>query len=104
MRLSPYQRFEQKEMILRDHLAVDRTTLASERTFLAYVRTAFTMFITGLSLLKFFDTLISQLFAWIFIVFGIVILFLGGMRYMKFRNNIYQLAKTSKENKSALNL
>ena len=32
MRLSPYERFQKKGLILRDHLAIDRTGLASETT------------------------------------------------------------------------
>lgn len=99
MRLSPYQRFQQKEMILRDHLAVDRTTFASERTLLAYTRTAFTVIITGLSLIKFFTLLFALLCGWIFIIFGVVILVWGGIRFLKFRNNIYKLAMMSKDNK-----
>jgi|SRR6185437_6903337 len=99
MRLSPYERFREKELILRDHLAVDRTSLANERTFLAYTRTAFTMVITGLSLIKFFDSLFAQIIGWIFIAFGIVVFILGGIRYMKFRKNIYKLTILSKAEK-----
>lgn len=97
MRLTPYERFQQKELILRDLLAIDRTTLASERTFLAYIRTAFTMIITGLSLIKFFDYMIAIVSGWIFIGVGLGVLVLGGFRYMKFRNNIYKLVHASQE-------
>ncbi|MCE5185755.1 MAG: DUF202 domain-containing protein [Planctomycetaceae bacterium] len=39
----PYRRFEGSELILRDELAIDRTRLANERTFLSYLRTALTL-------------------------------------------------------------
>lgn len=37
MEEEPYSRFDQEELIIRDYLAADRTVLANERTFLAYV-------------------------------------------------------------------
>lgn len=37
-----------------DYLAVDRTILANERTFLSYIRTAFMFLGTGITFAKFF--------------------------------------------------
>ena len=95
MRLTPYETFSEKELILRDHLAIDRTTLSNERSFLAYTRTALTMIITGLSLIKFFDTFWSVIFGWIFIVLAVFIGILGAIRYIKFRKNINKVATSS---------
>jgi putative membrane protein len=53
---NPYLKFRDKELTLNDYLAIDRTTLANERTFLAYGRTALAMLIIGGSCLKLFDT------------------------------------------------
>lgn len=50
----PYESVSREEMILRDHLATDRTLLANERTFLAYVRTALAFLVTGVGALKLF--------------------------------------------------
>ena len=96
MRLTPYEIFSEKELILRDYLAIDRTTLANERSLLAYTRTALTMIITGLSLIKFFDSLWSQIFGWIFIALAVVVGIMGASRYLRFRKNINKVAKTSK--------
>jgi len=96
MRLTPYETFSEKELILRDHLAIDRTTLANERSFLAYTRTALTMTITGLSLIKFFDTFWSQVCGWIFIVLAVAVGILGANRYFRFRKNISKVATSSK--------
>jgi len=55
----PYSRFNKEEMILRDHLARDRTILANERTLLAYVRTAIALLAAGGTLVRFFPDSIA---------------------------------------------
>jgi len=35
-----YEQFSRSELILRDHLAIDRTRLANDRTLLAFVHSA----------------------------------------------------------------
>lgn len=50
----PYAKFNPDEMILRDHLAYDRTVLANERTLLSYLRTSIALFAAGGTLLKLF--------------------------------------------------
>lgn len=42
-------------LILRDHLAMERTTLANQRTLLAYIRTAVSFFGAGIALVKVID-------------------------------------------------
>lgn len=49
----PYSRFERNELILRDELAIDRTLLANERTLLAYLRSAVSLGIAGISIMHF---------------------------------------------------
>jgi putative membrane protein len=39
-------------LILRDHLALERTRLANERTFMAYIRSALYLVIGGLALIQ----------------------------------------------------
>ncbi|HSX08744.1 MAG TPA: DUF202 domain-containing protein [Candidatus Saccharimonadales bacterium] len=89
-----YERFSNEELILRDHLAVDRTSLANEKTFLAYIRTSLTMLISAVTLIKLFDSVITQAIGWIFIVVGIILSILGGIRYIKLRQNIKKVKKT----------
>ena len=43
----PYSKINPSDMILRDHLAYDRTVLANERTFLSYMRTSIALFAAG---------------------------------------------------------
>jgi putative membrane protein len=41
-----------EEIVLRDYLALERTTLANERTLLAYLRTSLYMLLGGIALLE----------------------------------------------------
>ena len=43
---------EDKELITRDWLAIDRTKLANERTLLAYFRTFIVLLSSGIAILK----------------------------------------------------
>ena len=57
---SPYSRYCEEELILRDHLAAERTVLANERTALAYLRTMLTFLIGGATFIQFFDLLLIE--------------------------------------------
>lgn len=50
----PYSKINPDDMILRDHLAYDRTVLANERTLLAYLRTSIALLAAGTTLVKIF--------------------------------------------------
>lgn len=83
-------------LILRDHLAADRTTMANERTFLAYVRTSLALFLTGASALHLpglhpalaFGGPVYTLAGVAFIGGAVVVLLVGYVRYRKFRAGI----------------
>lgn len=77
------------ELILRDHLARDRTKLANERTLLAYIRTAFMLFVAGPAALKVFKDTPSVVFtAWLFIAVGILVGLFGVWRFVSMRRRI----------------
>jgi inner membrane protein YidH len=77
------------ELILRDHLARDRTKLANERTLLAYIRTAFMLFVAGATALKVFvDTPGVVLTAWLFIGLGVFVGVFGAWRFVVMRRRI----------------
>ena len=82
------KKYKREDLILRDHLAIDRTTLANERTMLAYIRTSITAFIGGASFIKFFDSLMLTIIGWIFIPLGIFTLFIGMLRYRQMKTSI----------------
>ncbi|MFH0796608.1 MAG: DUF202 domain-containing protein [Candidatus Omnitrophota bacterium] len=86
-----YSKFTDKELILRDYLATDRTILANERTFLAYIRTALSIFGVGVSFLQFFDSFVIKLIGWIFIPAGVSIFIIGVIKYQKTKTTINKI-------------
>jgi len=93
-RKASYESFEPKNLILRDHLAADRTILANERTILAYIRTVLTAFVAGLTILKFFTGIYYEIIAWILIALGFII---SGVGIWRCRENHRFLAKFLKK-------
>jgi putative membrane protein len=88
-----YSDIDSKRMILRDHLATDRTILANQNTFLAYLRTALTLFVAGVTFIRFFDYIVIETIGWLFIPAGIITSLLGVMRYVKLRSVLSKLKK-----------
>ena len=50
---NPYENFQPGDLIVRDHLALDRTKLANERTLLAYLRSGISLMLAGATLYHF---------------------------------------------------
>ena len=90
-----YKNFIEKELPLNDQLAAARSILANERTFLSYQRTAITLFIAGLSFVKFFDTHWIIIIGWVFMPSAIVTFFLGILRYIRMRDLIKNIEHES---------
>src|SRR3989344_8827731 len=82
-----------REFLLRDNLATDRTILAVDPSLLAYVRTALTLFVAGVSFLKFFNTVLLQALGWLFIVSGIMTIIFGLQRCIEITGLINTTAK-----------
>lgn len=80
-----YSDYDVSKMILRDHLAADRTTLSNQNTFLAYVRTALTLFVAGVTFVRFFGNTLIEIVGWVFIPIGIITFFVGLYRYNRLR-------------------
>ncbi len=77
-----------KELILRDHLALERTRLANERTLFAYIRTSLYLLTAGIGILQIQS--ISRLdgLAWVCIISGIMLFFLGFVRFWQMRKHL----------------
>ena len=69
----PYSKINPDDMILRDHLAYDRTVLANERTLLSYLRTAIALLAAGGTLVKIFPDEAD------IVGIGLCLLVLGGL-------------------------
>ena len=65
----PYDN-EHEQMILRDYLAVDRTMMTNETSFMSYIRTALTLIAAGATMIKFFTEPTMQVLGWSFIIIG----------------------------------
>lgn len=83
MSTRPYGQLKDEEMILRDHLAVDRTALANERTFLAYVRTALAAGGAGAVLIHFFEAWPVRILGVVLVVAAVAFLVVGSLRYLR---------------------
>lgn len=98
----PYAKIITKELILRDHLAADRTILANERTFLSYIRTSLTIIVVGLSLIKFFMSLFSQILGMSLILGGIGVGAIGLLRYREIRTMIDNIKNKQVKNSEVI--
>jgi putative membrane protein len=77
------------ELILRDHLALDRTRLANERTLLAYLRTALMLMVAGATAERVMGgspTVVVT--GWLFIALGGVVAVLGTWRFLAMQRAI----------------
>jgi len=73
---------------IRDTLAADRTILANERTFLSFIRTALTLFIAGVTFIKFFESDVLLWIGWLFIPVSGIIFIAGIFSYRKTRRTM----------------
>ena len=86
-----------KELILRDHLALERTKLANERTLFAYIRMALYLLTVGIGIFQIES--ISRLdgLAWGGIIAGMFLFFLGFVRFEQMRKHLKQYTKTCRD-------
>ena len=93
---TPYERFGNGDLILRDELAIDRTLLANERTFLAYLRAGVTLMLAGVTFIHFGS---DQWLGWIgytCVPIGVVIMAFGGVRYRTMKDGIAKVRQLSR--------
>jgi inner membrane protein YidH len=90
-----------EDLDLRECLALERTTLANERTFLSYARTAVMILITGITVFKIFpDYLIVFILGWGAILISVVLFFVGLKKYARrFRSIALIESKCAMHNK-----
>jgi len=74
--------------MMKDSLDVERTMIANERTFLAYIRTSLAMSAVGGTLIHFFSETSVRVLGVFFIVAAICMLGIGFHRFEKMRNTI----------------
>ena len=93
MATSPYSKFDNSELILRDELAIDRTILANERTLLAYLRSGVSMVLAGVSIMHFAQNDWFWAIGVVCIPVGLVTGFIGVFRYRMINKSITTVRK-----------
>lgn len=77
-----------KDLVLREYLAIERTRLANETTLLAYIRTGLYFLVAGSTLGHLIESNFWQVADLPLVVVGIAIMLLGIVRYFRLRKSI----------------
>lgn len=73
---------------MRDYLAMERTTLANERTLLSYLRSSLYLLVGGIALLKLENFENLQFVGYFALVLAAVFVLVGFYRYQKLRKRL----------------
>lgn len=98
-----YQEFIAKQLILRDYLAIERTILSNEATFLGYIRTSLTVAVVGVSLLHLYPQ--DRTIQYIGILLSAMSLFIfaiGSVRSMRMSTKINRFLKDRQDTESSI--
>lgn len=93
-----YKNFLAKQLILRDYLAIERTILTNEATFLAYIRTSLTLLVVGVTLFHLSPE--NEFFQYIglgFAFFGLYLFIRGAFHSTKMKKKIDNFLQKSRE-------
>lgn len=77
-----------KDLVLREHLAIERTRLGNERTLLAYIRTGLYFLVAGSTLGEIIETSFWRTMGGPMLVTGILITVVGVWRFLVTRRSI----------------
>ncbi len=77
-----------KDLILREHLAIERTKLANETALLAYIRTGLYFIVAGSTLGHLIETLFWEITGVPLIVIGICFMIFGVIKFRRVRKLI----------------
>lgn len=83
--------YKKDDIILRDFLALERTTLANERTLFAYLRAGIYMVIAGFAFLELKDFIDLVWLSYILFIISLFLFIFGFMRFfiMKSKLDVY---------------
>jgi putative membrane protein len=93
-----YQKKE--EIILRDHLAMERTKLANERTLLSYLRTSLYLILGGIALLSAQIEMLKHL-GYASLGMSVVLLLIGIIRYRQLKKHLTRMYKPLEKKEEA---
>lgn len=95
-----YRFTNKEEIILRDYLAMERTRLANERTFMSYIRTSLFLLTGGITLLELDEFKHIYWLGYVAIALCIIMVVTGVSRFLilnKRLHNYYKQIKTEED-------
>lgn len=81
-----YQKKE--DIILRDHLSMERTKLANERTLLSYIRTSLYLILGGIAFIGMKDLAEIKNLGYFSLVLSVVVLIIGIVRFYQLKKHL----------------
>lgn len=84
---------KKEEIILRDHLAMERTRLANERTLFSYIRTSLYLVLAGIAFLGMEDLGELKVLGYFSLVFSAIIFIIGILRFVQLKRHLKKLYK-----------
>jgi putative membrane protein len=82
-----------KDLVLREYLAIERTKLANERTLLTYIRTGLYFLVAGSTLGYVIDSTFWSVMGWPLVAVGVLIAVFGGIRFRRVASQIRESRK-----------
>lgn len=77
-----------KDLVLREYLAIERTKLANETALLAYIRTGLYFLVAGSTLGQVIDSVFWNIAGTPLIIVGLIIMLVGLVRFSRLRRSI----------------
>lgn len=77
-----------KDLVLREYLAIERTRLANERTLLTYIRTGLYFLVAGSTLGHLIDTPFWNMMGLPLVIIGVIVPVLGVVRFLRVARKI----------------
>lgn len=100
---NPFKSRRIDENLIREHLALERTKLANERTLLSYIRSSLYLFIGGLAILQVKEYSHVQWLGYLSLFICIVFISIGIYRYIHLNRKLRKLLQPQVEEKSEEN-
>jgi len=88
------------EKLIREHLALERTKLANERTLLSYIRSSLYLFIGGLAILQIKEYEHVQWLGYLSLFICIVFISIGIYRYIHLNRKLRKLLQPDDKDNS----
>jgi putative membrane protein len=97
---NPFKSRNIDEKFIREHLALERTKLANERTLLSYIRSSLYLFIAGLAILQIKEYTHVQWLGYLSLFICVVFITIGVYRYIHLNRKLRKLLQPDSEDES----